>query len=323
MRVTLEQLETLVWVARLGSFRAAARQQHVSQPTVSARIVELERIIETRIFERSKHKVELTLRGHDVLERAQKILRATEELLSAGRNGDPMRGVLRLGANESTAMVCLTQLLAYLRTEYPTLRVELTVDVGSILSAKLNAKELDVAILTDPRSSNVVQDVDLGEAELEWLACERFLEGRHRLTARELRALPIVTIAPPSTLFEAAQQWFSSESLTFDDYASCNSLAMMTQLVKAGNAVAILPPTVLKAEIEEGSVMVINTPTHFIRPRFFMSYIRECESREIRAFVERTREILFASGLLHCERAESLHHNIGTAVHPMTGGEVL
>ncbi|MBN3736943.1 LysR family transcriptional regulator, partial [Burkholderia sp. Tr-20390] len=38
MRIALEQLETLVWVARLGSFRAAARQQHVSQPTLSARI---------------------------------------------------------------------------------------------------------------------------------------------------------------------------------------------------------------------------------------------------------------------------------------------
>jgi DNA-binding transcriptional LysR family regulator len=298
MRITLEQLETLVWVARLGSFRAAARQQHVSQPTVSARIVELERVLETRIFERSKHKVELTLRGHDVLERGQRILRATEELLAAGAKGDPMRGVLRLGANESTAMVCLTELLEYLRAQYPDLRVELTVDVGSTLSAKLNAKELDVAILTDPRSSNAVQDVSLGEAELEWLAGKKFLGGRQKLTPRELRALPIVTIAPPSTLFEAAQQWFSSESLSFDDYASCNSLAMMTQLVKAGNAVAILPPTVLRAEIEQGSVVVIGTSSHFVRPRFFMSYIRECESREIRLFIERTREILIANGLI-------------------------
>ncbi|MBN3807684.1 LysR family transcriptional regulator [Paraburkholderia sp. Ac-20347] len=298
MRIALEQLETLVWVARLGSFRAAARQQHVSQPTISARIAELERILEMRIFERTRHKVEITLRGRDILERAQIILRATEELLAAGQKSDPMRGVLRLGANESTAMVCLTELLGYLREQYPTLRVELTVDVGSTLSAKLNAKELDVAILTDPHSTSAVNDVVLGEAELEWLACVKFLNGRQGLTARELRALPIVTIAPPSTLFEAAQQWFSSESLSFDNYASCNSLAMMTQLVRAGNAVAILPPTVLKTEIDNGSVAVISTSSHFVRPRFYMSYIRECESHEIRLFVESTKKILLSNKLI-------------------------
>jgi DNA-binding transcriptional LysR family regulator len=298
MRITLEQLESFVWVARLGSFRAAARQQHVSQPTISARILELERILDVRLFERTRHKVELTRQGHDVLDRAHKVLRATEELLLAGRTGDPMRGVLRLGANESTAMVCLSGLLAYLREKYPALRVELTVDVGSTLSAKLNAKELDVAILTEPRSNNSVNDVDLGEAELEWVASAQLLAGRENLTARELRSLPIVTIAPPSTLFEAAQQWFSSESMAFDDYASCNSLAMMTQLVQSGNAVAMLPPTVLRAEIDEGSVIIINTPSHFVRPRFFMSYIRECESREIREFVDFAREILLSNRLI-------------------------
>jgi len=45
MRYSFDQLESFYWVAHLGGFRAAARQQHLSQPTVSARIHELERIL--------------------------------------------------------------------------------------------------------------------------------------------------------------------------------------------------------------------------------------------------------------------------------------
>mgnify|MGYP003340213506 CR=1 FL=1 len=43
MRISLDQVEALVWIARLGSFRAAAHQLNVSQPAISGRIRELER----------------------------------------------------------------------------------------------------------------------------------------------------------------------------------------------------------------------------------------------------------------------------------------
>ena len=51
--MTLRQLEAFYWIARLGSFHAAARHLHVAQPSVSARVRELERHLGVPLFERS------------------------------------------------------------------------------------------------------------------------------------------------------------------------------------------------------------------------------------------------------------------------------
>lgn len=63
-----------------------------------------------------------------------------------------MRGLLRLGANEATALAGLADLLTQLKTTYEQLRIEITVDLGAALSRKMGARELDVEILND--SSN-------------------------------------------------------------------------------------------------------------------------------------------------------------------------
>src|SRR5690348_15899394 len=86
---------------------------------------------------------------------------------------DPMRGLLRLGAVESVALMALTGLLSRLPANFPELRIELTVDVGTLLSRKLNARQLDLAIVTDPEPDNQVVAKEIGRIELCWVASPR------------------------------------------------------------------------------------------------------------------------------------------------------
>src|SRR5579864_6427334 len=149
MRVSIQQIETFYWTARLGGFHAAARHQHLTQPTISARIHELETQLGAQLFERGRGRSGLTLVGQDALAQAEKILKLADEFGRVAEQRDPMRGLLRLGANESTALAGLASLLTQLKAAYPALRIEITVDLGVALSRKLVARELDIAILNE------------------------------------------------------------------------------------------------------------------------------------------------------------------------------
>ena len=95
---TLRQLQYLVAVAGELSFRRAAETCHVSQPSLSAQLAQLERALGVRVFERSKRKVILTAAGRDIVDRARFLLVEADALIEAGRRaGDPLAGTLRIG----------------------------------------------------------------------------------------------------------------------------------------------------------------------------------------------------------------------------------
>lgn len=296
MKASLQQIETFYWVARLGGFRAAARHLHLTQPTISARVQELERALGITLFERGQYRAELTLAGRDALTHAEKMLRLADEFEKVGQRRDPMRGLLRLGANESTAMIGLTQLLTRLKANYPELQIELTIDVGATLSRKLNARELDIAILTDPISAPHVVDEALGQVELRWLASSRLVSPQAMLAPADVAALPIVMMPPPSTLYKVALEWFRDGGMELEAFGSCNSMSLIAQLVAAGHAVSLLPLSIVGAELAGGVMQVLPT-TPVIPPRtYFASYLREAEGYG--AIARMAREVLTQSGLL-------------------------
>ena len=298
MRATLQQIESFYWVARLGGFHAAARHQHLTQPTISARVHELEEILGCKLFERSAYRAEITPLGRDVLTQAEKMLRMADELEKTAKQGNPMRGLLRLGTNESTAMAGLIELLGELKIHFPDLRVELTVDVGTTLSRKLNARELDLTLLTDPVSAPHVVDEAIGRAELAWVASARMPLSKRELTPADIALLPIVTMPPPSSLHGVVAAWFRGANCPFENFSTCNSLSLMVQLVAAGHAVALLPRAIVKDGIEGGILRVIAAKP-LIAPRtYYVSYLREEKGLEDGAIVRMAREVLMQTGLL-------------------------
>src|SRR5258705_3138759 len=98
MVITLRQLEYAVAVAEHGSFNAAARACHVTQPGLSAQIRELESQLGAALFERGRRPVLATAAGEEVVRRARALLADARDLEAAARRGSrPLEGVLRLG----------------------------------------------------------------------------------------------------------------------------------------------------------------------------------------------------------------------------------
>jgi DNA-binding transcriptional LysR family regulator len=277
MRISLQQIETFYWVARLGGFHAAARHQHLTQPTISARIQEFEEHLGTQLFTRGRSRSELTLAGRDALVSAEQVLKLAEKLEQIAQHTDPMYGLLRLGANESAAHAGLAELLTQLKTRYPQMKIELTIDVGVVLAHKLGTHELDVAILNDaPGAPHVVQRV-IGRSDLHWVASPKLVAERN-VTPHELASMPVITVSQPSSNHSLVVNWFRSAGCSPDNISSCNSLAMMLRLVAAGHAAAVLSPAIMRTEIDAGLIHVLNTAHPITQQEFFVAYQEECLS---------------------------------------------
>src|SRR6266567_975201 len=90
---TLRQLQYAVAVAEALSFRKAAERCHVSQPSLSAQLAQLEDVLGVRLFERDRRRVLITAAGHEVIARARRVLLEADDLVEAAtRARDPLAG---------------------------------------------------------------------------------------------------------------------------------------------------------------------------------------------------------------------------------------
>jgi DNA-binding transcriptional LysR family regulator len=114
MRYTFGQAEAFYWVARLGGFRAAANHLNLSQPTVSLRVKELERILGDELFDRSLYRPTPTTLGSAIYADVERMLSHAEQVQRRSKDAQTTRGLLRIGAADSFAALILPGLLASL-----------------------------------------------------------------------------------------------------------------------------------------------------------------------------------------------------------------
>src|SRR5256885_2088118 len=119
---SLRQLQYAAAVAETGGFRKAAQLCHVSQPSLSAQLAQLEDTLGVRVFERDRRRVLVTAAGAEVLARARRVLLEAEDLMTASaRLRDPLCGTLRIGVIPTVSPYLLPEITGPIRSRYPRL----------------------------------------------------------------------------------------------------------------------------------------------------------------------------------------------------------
>ena len=151
----LRQLATFLAIAEEGSFTRASERLHVVQSAVSAGVRKLERELDTTLFDRSTHKVELTDAGRALLPEARNTLAAAaaaRDAVNAVRGG--IRGTITLGTMQAQAMraIDLPTVLAEFRAQHPAVEVRIRHAAGgsSEMAAQVKEGRLDLAFVSLP-----------------------------------------------------------------------------------------------------------------------------------------------------------------------------
>src|SRR5215470_9943237 len=145
---TLRQLQYIVAVADMMSFRRAAERCNVSQPSLSAQVAEMEAALGVPLFERDRRGVLVTAAGLELITRARRVLVEADDLTeSANRFVDPLAGTLRIGVIPTIAPYLLPHVVPALRKAYPQLTFIWIEDKTETLVRSVNHGLLDSALL--------------------------------------------------------------------------------------------------------------------------------------------------------------------------------
>lgn len=147
----LRVLNYFLVIAREENFARAAEQLHVTQPTLSRQIADLEAELGVKLFYRSNHNIILTEDGTLLKRRAQEILsladRTKRDFLSKGEN---LEGTIAIGCGEFLSTRILTDCIAAFRRKYPAVRYELySGDAGNIKDS-IERGLLDIGLMAEP-----------------------------------------------------------------------------------------------------------------------------------------------------------------------------
>lgn len=144
----LRALETFRAVVECGGISRAAERLHRAQSSVTARIRQLEASLGSELFLREGRSLRLTPTGEVLFGYAGRLLDLAEEARTAVHR-DRVCGRLRLGAMESVAASRLPRPLAAFHRQYPEVSVELQTATSQELIARMQAGELDAAVVGD------------------------------------------------------------------------------------------------------------------------------------------------------------------------------
>lgn len=257
MRYTFAQAEAFYWTARLQGFRAAAAKLNLSQPTISLRVQELERILGAKLFDRATYRPTLLQQGRAIYDDVERMLQIADGVQRSAREPTPLRGLIRIGAADSFASRVLPVLLDRLARQHPSLQIDVTVESSTRLEGLLLERQVDIAFLSQPRVHAGLRVAPLWPIPLVWVVGRRLGFPGTTVTPADMASLPIFTNPAPSHLFTTIQCWFATAGLQPRRVNTCNPLHVIARLTSAGTGAALLPMEVIEDCPEREEIIVL------------------------------------------------------------------
>ncbi len=290
--MTFEQIRTFLWVARLGGFRKASERLHLSQPAVSTRIANLEDELQVSLFERAPGRLILTKQGQQLLNYAEQMLFVEEEIKHRVGASAKVEGLFRIGASETIAQAWLPEFLQAFATAYPSVNVDLTVDISGSLRDGLVERRLDLAFLMGPVSEFSVKNVALPRFDLHWYRATH-------LGDVDLAHVPVISYSsrtrPHRELTSALAGRVGPKMRVF----TSASLSASLRMIAAGIAVGPYPRVLATPLIAAGEVEEFNPDLPLSPLEFTASYLAEPRSVLVETSAEIAQQVAQAWHMSH------------------------
>jgi DNA-binding transcriptional LysR family regulator len=240
--LNLDQLRTLVAIADLGTFAAAAQALHLAAPTVSLHISELETRLEAPLLLRGKRSTELTAAGQALVKRGRALLRDAEDAIAAvRRHAQGRAGRVRLGTATGVLVYLLPAVLDRLAAQYPEIEVEVQLLDSLEALARIEAGSLDIGLITLP----AVPRADIVVTPWRSNPMMAFLppgwEVPDRVDPAWLAGRPLVFNDNQTQMYRMTMAWFGAAGHSPVPRIELNYTEAMKSLVAAGYGAALLP----------------------------------------------------------------------------------
>ena len=255
---TLQQLRYLVALADTLHFRRAAEECHVTQPTLSAQLKELEARLGAALVESARPRVVLTPVGREVAARARGVLRDVAEIAAVARQGRaPLSGTLKLGVVQSLGSYLLPLILPALRQHHPGLRPYIREGLPRILLSQLSDGAEDLLFFPLPVAGRGFETARLfREPLLAVLPRDHPLAARPTVAPGDLRGETVMALEPGHQLYNQVRQLCDTIGAQLSHDYEGTSLDTLRQMVAMGMGVSLLPALYVRSEVAREELVV-------------------------------------------------------------------
>lgn len=250
--LTLRQLEYIVAVDEERHFRKAAERVHVSQPSLSAQVSQLEERLGVELFVRSKRGVFPTPTGQELIARGRKILQEVEQFKEfAQRASHPLAGRIRFGTPPTLGPYLLPHIVPKLHTHFPDLKFIVKEGTPAEIQKMVDDGSLDLALTPLPLISNRLEQQTIFterlSAGMTWdheLVDQAYISGEH------LKGQKVLALIKGHHLHDQVRdicETYGAELLS--DYEG-SSLDALRHMVAMGAGISFFPQLYIISEIQ-------------------------------------------------------------------------
>ncbi len=182
-------------VAKEESITKASEVLHITQPTLSRQLSQMEEELGVRLFERGSRKIKLTNEGILLRFRAEEILQLVDktekELLEQGKQ---VEGKISIGCGEIASVQILPELFDSFRKKYPRVTFDIFTATADLVKEQMDKGLLDIGLLLEPVDLEKYDYIRLDVKE-KWVVLMRSddpLSKKESVTAKDLATLPLI-----------------------------------------------------------------------------------------------------------------------------------
>lgn len=238
----LRTLRYFLTVVREESITGAAAVLHITQPTLSRQLAQMEQELGVRLFVRGTRKIRLTEEGRLLQRRAEELLELADKAeREITRRDEPVEGVISIGCGDMTAVQLLPPLFREFRAQYPRCSFDLYTGTAEHIQERMERGLTDIGLLLEPVSIDRYEFVRLQQKET-WVVAmppDAALAQKDAVTVQDLQGVPLILPRRLQMKNELAS-WFGEAYDSLDVMFTGNLISNSAVMVRAGLAYALV-----------------------------------------------------------------------------------
>lgn len=281
-------LQYFLTVAREGNITKAAELLHITQPTLSRQLMQLEEEMGVQLFERSQHRIKLTSAGELLVHRGKDILEMVEKTeLEIKDTESNLSGNICFGAGELDNVNILGDILQSFQKQHPSVSFDIFTNTTDIMQERMEKGLLDISLAVEPIDVEKYDYIVLPQKEVLgiYMQASLPLATKDKISVADLVGKPLVL---PSRLQVRSQilNWFSGSIARMQIVGTCNLVGNAVMLVNRNGyySVGVCYMPVLESKV------CFRPLEPALENRVFLIWRKGVrQSRTVRSFIEFAR----------------------------------
>ncbi|MFD1780492.1 LysR family transcriptional regulator [Fredinandcohnia salidurans] len=263
-------------VAKNGSFSKAAKDLFMTQPAVSQAMMQLEKELDIRLFNRTPKGVTLTDEGnllYEYVHSAMNLINVGEEMILEFKN--LTKGELRIGVGDTISKYFLLAYLEIFHTEYPNIKFKIENGTTQELISLLKLGEVDLAICNFPVNDPTLAQIPCMDIHDIFVCGKDYKELLHKtVKVSDLVEYPLIFLEPKSISRKYVEEYLLSKGLRISPEFELGSHDLLLEFAKINLGIACVTREFSQEYLKSGILQEVKLTEQIPKRSIGICYVK-------------------------------------------------